>query len=81
MSQENVSIVRRLYELMPNLLESGPEALDGDVGDYDDRFEIHLPSDYPEGEQVLRGSEGMNAMAAMLQEAWSEWRFVPERCR
>ena len=80
MSQENVSLVRNLYDLLPGLRESGGEALDRLFGDYvDDRFELHLPPDYPEGEQVLRGREGMTAFGAVLRETWSEWRFVPER--
>jgi ketosteroid isomerase-like protein len=80
MSQEDVSLVREMYELLPRLREPGPEAVDRLFRDYADaRFELHLPPDYPEGEQVLRGREGMNAFVAVLRETWSEWRFVPER--
>jgi ketosteroid isomerase-like protein len=80
MSQEDVSLVRDLYELIPRLRKPNPEAVDLFFRDYADaRFELHLPPDYPEGEQVLRGREGMNAFVAVLRETWSEWRFVPER--
>jgi ketosteroid isomerase-like protein len=80
MSQENISLIREMYELLPRLREPGPQAVDRLFRDYADaRFELHLPPDYPEGEQVLRGREGMNAFVAVLRETWSEWRFVPER--
>jgi ketosteroid isomerase-like protein len=80
MSQENVSLVRDLYDLLPSLRNPDGEAVARLFRDYvDARFELHLPPDYPEGEQVLRGREGMNAFAAVLRETWSEWRFVPER--
>jgi ketosteroid isomerase-like protein len=80
MSQENVSLVRDLYRLLPSLRDTDSDAVTRLFRDYADaRFELHLPPDYPEGEQVLRGREGMNAFAAVLRETWSEWRFVPER--
>ncbi len=80
MSQENVSLIRDLYGLLPSLRDPDSDAVTRLFRDYADaRFELHLPPDYPEGEQVLRGREGMNAFAAVLRETWSEWRFVPER--
>jgi ketosteroid isomerase-like protein len=80
MSAENVSLVRDVYELLPRLRERGPEPVDRLFRDYVDAgFELHLPPDYPEGEQVLQGREGMQSYAAALRETWSEWRFVPER--
>jgi ketosteroid isomerase-like protein len=80
MSQENVSLIRDLYRLLPSLRDTDSDAVTSLFRHYADaRFELHLPPDYPEGEQVLRGREGMNAFAAVLRETWSEWRFVPER--
>jgi ketosteroid isomerase-like protein len=80
MSEDNVSLVRELYELLPGLPDPDGEAVARLFRDYADaRFELHLPPDYPEGEQILRGREGMDAFAAVLQETWSEWGFVPER--
>ncbi len=38
-----------------------------------------MPADYPEGEQVLRGREGMVGVVALLRETWTEFRFEPER--
>ncbi len=80
MSQENISLVRDLTEAVSSVLGPNPEALDRALGEYaDERFELHLPADYPEGEQVFRGREGMRAYVALLGETWREWGFVPER--
>ena len=48
MSRENVSLVRDMYELLPGLRESETGPVDRLFRDYvDDRFELHLPPDYP----------------------------------
>jgi len=85
MSRENVEIVRRLYA------DGGPFALPLSADDeralldrlfrefYDERVEIRMPADYPEGEQVLWGRDGMVGVLAMLRETWTEFRFEPER--
>jgi len=84
MSRENVEIVRRLYA------EGGPLALPMSADDeralldrlfgeyYDENWEVRMPADYPEGEQVLRGREGMARLLAMLRETWTEFRFESE---
>jgi ketosteroid isomerase-like protein len=80
MPHDNVCLARDLYGLLPGLRETGSEAVDRLFREYvHAQFELHLPPDYPEGEQVLRGREGMDAFAAVLRETWSEWRFVPDR--
>lgn len=81
MSQENVDIAREFYDqLGSSLLEAAPDVMNNLGGEYAaDDFELHLPADYPEGQQVFRGREGMTALIAVLRELWSEWRFVPER--
>ena len=79
MSQENVEVVRGLYEQVPSLLDADDEVVDRAFRDHDDQFELHLPPGYPEGEQIFRGRDGMDALAAAFREAWSEWRFVAER--
>jgi ketosteroid isomerase-like protein len=80
MSHESVEVVRDLTKAVSNVLGPDPDALDRVLGDHaDERFELHLPADYPEGEQVFRGREGMRAYVALLRETWREWRFVPER--
>ena len=45
----------------------------------DDDFEFRLPADYPEGEPVFRGRQGLDRLRAMLSETWREWHFEPER--
>ena len=84
MSQENVELVRRLYVATPGLRDSVPAEdpgfLDRIFRDFfDEDFMVRMPPEYPEGSRVLQGREGMMAFLAMLREAWSEWRFVPER--
>jgi ketosteroid isomerase-like protein len=80
MSQENISLVRDLTEAVSSVLGPDPEVFDRAFRDYaDERFELHLPADYPEGGQIFRGREGMRAYAALLRETWQEWGFVPEQ--
>jgi len=84
MSQENVELVRRLYAATPGLRDAEPVEDPGFVDRlfrdfFDADFVFRLPPEYPEGSRVLKGREGMGTFIAMLREAWSEWRFVPER--
>lgn len=84
MSRENVELVRRLYELIPDLGDVDPDdeeaRLESVFRDYlDENWELRLPASYPEGEPVFRGRNGLVQMAAMVQDAWSQWRFEPER--
>ena len=84
MSQQNVEIVRRIYAEGPFRLALGPDEeralIDRLFRDYyHERFEIRMPADYPEGEQVLRGREGLAQLLAMLRDTWTEFRFAPER--
>jgi ketosteroid isomerase-like protein len=84
MSKENVEIVRRWYAMLPGLQAvtpaEDPAFVDRAFRDFlDERYELRLPSGYPEGEPTFIGREGMGAMAEMLRDAWSEWRFEPER--
>ena len=84
MSQENVELVRTLYEATPALRDADP----ADDQAFLDRmfrkflapdYELRLPPGYPGGARILRGRQGMIAFAAMLRDTWSDWRFVPER--
>jgi ketosteroid isomerase-like protein len=85
MSQEEVELVRRLYAEEGSLgVVVNPDderaVLDRLFRDYyEEQFEVRMPPDYPEGEQVLRGREGMSRLSAMLRDTWSEFRFEPER--
>jgi uncharacterized protein len=79
MSRENVDLVRRVYAL-GDILSLSPDQIDRAFRDYlDDQFEARLPPDYPEGEPVFRGREGVAQFAAMIRETWDEWHFEPER--
>jgi ketosteroid isomerase-like protein len=84
MSQEDVELVRGFFASLPGLRDANPAddqaILDRLFRDYlDAEFETRLPGDYPEGEPVFRGREGLARYIAMLREAWSEWLFEPER--
>jgi ketosteroid isomerase-like protein len=85
MSEEDLQLVRRLYA------EEGPFALPLSSDDeralldrlfreyYVEQVEVRMPPDYPEGEQVLYGREGMSRLLAMLRDSWTVFRFEPER--
>jgi ketosteroid isomerase-like protein len=82
MSQENVEIVRTLYEEFwkGNAPVVAPDEIERAFRDYlDEQFEVRLPPDYPEGEPVFRGREGFAQLSAMLGEAWGGWRLEQER--
>jgi len=84
MTEENLELVRRVYAEGPLGLEARPEderaRVDRLFRDYyDERLEIRMPADYPEGEQVLRGRDGLAKLLAMLRDTWAEFRFEPER--
>ena len=79
MSQENVEIVRTVYEIGDPFAGTAIQ-VDRAFRDYlDAQFEFRLPSDYPEGEPVFRGREGFADMIAMLGDTWGKWRFERER--
>ena len=73
---------RERYASLPDLTNAADDQviLDQAFRDYlDEECEVRLPTDYPEGEPVFTGREGLARFAAMLRDAWSEWRFEPER--
>lgn len=84
MSQENVELVRRLYAEGPFRLALNADderaLFDRLFRDYyDENVAIRMPADYPEGELVLRGRDGLAQLLAMLRDTWTEFRFEPER--
>jgi ketosteroid isomerase-like protein len=80
MSEENVELARRVYAGGVDLLHLTTEQVDRIFcQDLDEHFEFRLPPDYPEGELVFRGRDGMSQFIAMLSATWREWRLEPER--
>ena len=74
MSQENVEVVRKLYELFARReIEPAFPAY------ADPNLELRVPPLYPDTPQVFRGREGVERWIAMIDEVWAEWRFEPER--
>jgi ketosteroid isomerase-like protein len=84
-SQENVELVRRLYAgggpfALPLSPEDETVLLDRMFGEYyEERFEVMMPPDYPEGEQIFVGRAGMARLIATLRDSWTEFRFEPEQ--
>jgi ketosteroid isomerase-like protein len=80
MSQENLELVESVYGLIAPGIHTAPDQIDRLFPDrLDERFELHLPSDYPEGEPIFRGREGMTRFIAMLRDTWGDWRYEPEQ--
>jgi ketosteroid isomerase-like protein len=74
MSEENVEVVRRLYELFErrDLDAAIPELADPDI-------ELRVPPLYPDIPDVFRGLEGIERWLSIVDDVWSVWRFEPER--
>ena len=85
MSREDVDLVSRLYAeggpfSLPLSRDEEAALLDRTFARfYDEQIEIRMPSDYPEGEQVLAGRRGMADVIALLRDSWTTWRFEAER--
>jgi ketosteroid isomerase-like protein len=73
-SDENVDVARKLYELFArrDIGAAFPDHAHPD-------FEFRVPPVYPDAPEVFRGPEGVEDWMAMIDEAWAEWRFEPER--
>jgi ketosteroid isomerase-like protein len=74
MSQANVDVARKLYELFArrDVAAAFPDYADPNL-------EIRVPPAYPDAPEVFRGLEGIETWIAMVDEVWAEWRFEPER--
>ena len=74
-----MELVRSAYEF-GDVLNPNPEEIDRAFREFlDEQFEMRLPPDYPEGEPIFRGREGVTQLSAMLRATWGEWRFESER--
>ncbi len=74
MSDENVEVARKLYELFArrDIASAFPDYAHPE-------FEFRVPPVYPDAPEVFRGPAGVEDWMAMIDEAWAEWRFMPER--
>jgi ketosteroid isomerase-like protein len=72
MSQENVEIVRAMYETVDGKLHGEPGLLAPEV-------ELHLSGVFPDLEPPYRGREGFRALNDHLNAPWEEISLEPER--
>jgi uncharacterized protein len=72
MSQENVEIVRTMYE-------TGTGKLDPDFGLLAPEVEFHLSGAFPDLDPVYRGHEGIRELNDRLNAPWEEISLDPER--
>jgi ketosteroid isomerase-like protein len=81
-SEENVALVRRNYEVINSIDRSGEEFVDLEAAAPDlwahlaPDFELHGRPDVPDS-QVYRGREATKEFFRMLQEVWAELRWEP----
>jgi ketosteroid isomerase-like protein len=79
----NLDLVRSVYQRRDfGSADSNndPAFFDRIWNDYlDEEFEYRGTGGYPEGELDFKGREGLAQLLAMLQDAWAEFRFEPER--
>jgi ketosteroid isomerase-like protein len=81
-SEENVALVRRNYEVINSIDRSGEEFVDPEVAEPDlwarlaPDFELHGRPDVPDSE-VYRGRQATKEFFRMLQEVWAELRWEP----
>jgi ketosteroid isomerase-like protein len=73
-SAENVEVARKLYELFArrDIAAAFPDLAHPDL-------ELRVPPVYPDAPEVFRGRKGVEDWMTMIDEAWAEWRFEPER--
>lgn len=82
MSEQNVALVRRNYQVINSIDRSGEEFVDPEVVAPDlweslsPDFEMHGRPDVPDPE-IYRGREETKEFWRMLQEVWAELRWEP----
>jgi uncharacterized protein len=72
MSQENVEIVRAMYETVNGKLHGDPALLAPDV-------EFHLSGAFPDLDPLYRGREGFQKLNDQLNAPWEELSLDPDR--
>jgi ketosteroid isomerase-like protein len=83
MSEENVALVRRIYEVINSFGRTGQEFVDPeDVAPdlwakFAPDFEVHGRPDVPDS-QIYRGREETKEFFRMLQETFAELRWEPK---
>src|SRR5215217_1795754 len=82
MSEENVEIVRRNYEVINAIERTSDEFVDPEEiapdlwASLSPDIELHGRPDVPDA-RIYRGREGVKEIFTMLQEEWAELRWEP----
>jgi ketosteroid isomerase-like protein len=83
MAQENVEIIRRLYEVMdlsvPGSINSAEGPPEEAMQFIDPQIEWQGPREFPDLHETVYGYEGMERYRAKIAEALDDYRMVPER--
>jgi ketosteroid isomerase-like protein len=74
MSQENVEIVRAMYEVA-----NAGDRLDANFELLAPEVELHVSGAFPDLDPVYRGHEGMRKLNAALNEPWAALSLDPEQ--
>jgi ketosteroid isomerase-like protein len=79
-SEEKLALVERAYYWLQAIRDDEPGALEDAFRDcLDEKLEVCIPDDYPEGGQTFRGRKGLQRWTDTTKEIWEEWRFERER--
>ena len=72
MSQENVELIRTLYETAGGYLDRGLKVFAPDI-------ELRLSGVFPDLDPIYRGHEGVREFVALFNSPWLEMVVEPER--
>ena len=78
MSQENVEIVRRGYEVTRQVLEAYPDDVADLAAFLDPEIEWRGPREFPDLAEPRHGLEGVRSYLETLYEAIEDYRMEPE---
>jgi ketosteroid isomerase-like protein len=82
-SEENIALVRRNYEVINSIGRTGEEFVDPEEfapdlwASLDPEIELHGRPDVPDS-RVYRGRDDLKEFFRMLQEVWAELRWEPQ---
>jgi ketosteroid isomerase-like protein len=79
-ARDNIALVERAYHWLREIRDGPPGSLEEAFAEcFDEKLEVCIPGDYPEGEQTFRGRTGLQRWTETTREVWEEWRFETQR--